>query len=374
MVLRTETTTAPPTTLWVVPVADLGGVARHVLDVARAGLPGWRLVVLCPEGLLAARLREAGTAVVTGPFGPAAGFRASLRTLRRTIRTLRPAIVHSHLSYADVVSACALTGDRHTRLVTTEHGIAADDLIYHGSAAKSRIKAALHALRLRRADGIIAVSEATRTAMIAKWRPSKPITVIPNGVDRLADGAGGVSRRVAADGPRVLSLSRLSPEKRLPDLLNAFAKLHADIPDATLTVAGEGPLRAELESLARELGIGQAVTFPGFLDAGEAMAEADVLVQLSVWENCSYTLLDAVNAGLGVVATPVGGNPEILPEWCLVEARDPSEVVATLLRQVQAKACRPVLPRDWPTATQMTRSIVAFYGNDIAIANAMSDN
>jgi glycogen(starch) synthase len=357
-----ETTTAVRTTLWVVPVADLGGVARHVLDVARAGLPGWRLVVLCPEGLLAERLREGGTAVVTGPFGPGAGFRASLRTLRRTVRSLRPAVVHSHLSYADVVSACALAGDRRTRLVTTEHGISADDLVYHGSVAKSRLKAAMHALRLRRADGIIAVSEATRRAMVAKWRPSKPVTVIRNGVDRSAgEGPVDPSNVGATEGPRVLSLSRLSPEKRLPDLLNAFAKLHADLPGGTLTVAGEGSLRDELQELTKQLGIEHAVRFPGFLDTGEAMAAADVLVQLSVWENCSYTLLDAVNAGLGVVATPVGGNPEILPEDSLVQAGDVDAIVEAVKRQASEAEQRPRWDPRWPGTAEMVQRIAEKY-------------
>jgi glycogen(starch) synthase len=140
------------TALWVVPVANLAGVARHVLDVAGAGIPGWRLVVLCPDGPLAERLTAGGTAVVTGEFGPDAGFRASFRTLQRTVRGLNPDVVHSHLSYADVVAAAVLATDRRTRLVTTEHGIAADDLVYHGSAWKARVKAALHTVRLRRAD------------------------------------------------------------------------------------------------------------------------------------------------------------------------------------------------------------------------------
>lgn len=357
-----ETTTAIRTALWVVPVADLGGVARHVLDVARAGLAGWRLVVLCPEGPLTERLREGGTAVVTGPFGPAAGFRASFTTLRRTVRSLRPAVVHSHLSYADVVSACALAGDKRTRLVTTEHGIAADDLVYHGSVAKSRLKAAMHSLRLRRADGIIAVSEATRRAMEAKWNPAKPVTVIPNGVDpALGEGRTDPSNVSAPEGPRVLSLSRLSPEKRLPDLMNAFAKLRAGLPGATLTVAGEGPLRDELQELTKQLGIEQAVWFPGFLDAGEAMAAADVLVQLSVWENCSYTLLDAVNAGLGVVATPVGGNPEILPDDCLVEAGDVDAIVEAVKRQASDTEQRPRLEPRWPDTAAMAQRIVEKY-------------
>ena len=60
----------PPTALWVVPVSNLAGVARHVLDVARVGVPGWRLVFLTPPGDLPDALRDLGAAVLVEPFGP----------------------------------------------------------------------------------------------------------------------------------------------------------------------------------------------------------------------------------------------------------------------------------------------------------------
>ncbi|RUQ40634.1 glycosyltransferase family 1 protein, partial [Micrococcus sp. HSID17227] len=116
MIPEAATTPAPaPLTLWVVPVADLGGVARHVLDVARVGLPGLRLAVLCPEGPLAERLREQGAAVFTGDVGPDAGLAASVRTLRTAVRTLRPAAVHTHLAYADLAAFTALGPERAAR-------------------------------------------------------------------------------------------------------------------------------------------------------------------------------------------------------------------------------------------------------------------
>ena len=125
---------APPTALWVVPVSDLAGVARHVLDVARAGLPGWRLSFLAPPGALPQRLRELGATVTEAPFGPDHGLRASVATLRDVVRRERPAVVHSHLSYADIVAALAV--GRGPRLVTTEHGIARDDVVYHRSSTQ----------------------------------------------------------------------------------------------------------------------------------------------------------------------------------------------------------------------------------------------
>ncbi|MCV7576465.1 glycosyltransferase family 4 protein, partial [Micrococcus luteus] len=182
------TTPAPaPLTLWAVPVADLGGVARHVLDVARVGLPGLRLAVLCPEGPLAERLREQGAAVFTGDIGPDAGLAASVRTLRTAVRTLRPAAVHTHLAYADLAAFTALGAERALRrsgapaLLSTEHGIAPDDGLYNRAAA-ARVKNAAHRARLRGTDLVIAVAQSTADVLHRKWGAGAPLTVVRNGV------------------------------------------------------------------------------------------------------------------------------------------------------------------------------------------------
>ncbi len=340
-----------PTALWVVPVSDLAGVARHVVDVARAGLPGWRLAVLAPPGPLPDRLRDLGAEVHEGPFGPDHGLRASVTTLRRVVRRVRPAVVHSHLAYADIVVALAVRGPR---LVTTEHGIARDDVVYHRSGARTRSMAAVHTARLRRFDAAIAVSRATADAMVEKWHPRVSPVVVPNGVEPLAP------RPPRAPGLRVLSLARLAPEKRLPALLDAFAVLRRDHPEARLTLAGTGPEEAALRAQVRHLGLGDAVSLPGFVDPEPAMAEHDVLAMLSVWENCSYALLDAASRGMGVVASDVGGNPEILPPVSLADPDDTTAVAAALARQGLDLSSRPSL-RDWPTVADMCTAITTTY-------------
>jgi glycogen(starch) synthase len=341
------------TALWVVPVADLGGVARHVLDVVRAGLPGWRLVVLCPPGPLADEVRRAGGAVLTAPFGPDAGLRASLASLRHTIRKLRPQVVHSHLSYADVVAALATP--RGVTLVTTEHGIAADDAVYHSSGSQARMMAGVHAVRLRRFDRVIAVSTATADAMRGKWHVRQHIEVIPNGVDVPVDVPE------PRPGLRFLSLARLAPEKRIGDLLDAFAFVAKAEDGATLTIAGVGPLELQLKARADRLGLAAQVRFPGFLEADTALATADVVAQLSVWENCSYTLLDAIARGLGVVASPVGGNPELLPRACLVDPTDHEGVASRMLSQARDLTARPKPAHRWPSTADVARDIAAVY-------------
>ncbi|MBM6404316.1 glycosyltransferase family 4 protein [Phycicoccus sp. CSK15P-2] len=348
--------TAAPTALWVVPVAELGGVARHVLDVAAVGVPGYRVVVVCPTGPLADRLRALGTAVTTAPVGPEHGVRESVAAVRHAVRALGPAVVHSHLSWADVVAAAATVGTG-AALVTTEHGIADDDLVYHGAAWRSRAKALLHAARLRRADAVIAVSHATERSIRRKWHPAAglPVAVVPNGVDRPDEPTP------RSPGLHVCSIARLAPEKRLDALLDAVSVLRGSHPDVRLTVAGTGPEEDALRRRAGTLGLDDVTTFVGHVEPAPLLATADVLVQLSVWENCSYSLLDALVHGVGVVATAVGGNPEVLPSAALAPHDDPGAVAQAVARQGLDPALRPTLPETWPTRVDTAARIAQVY-------------
>ena len=158
-----------------------------------------------------------------------------------------------------------------------------------------------------------------------------------------------------------MSLARLAPEKRILELLKGFSLLKRDYPQATLTIAGTGEEGAALRGAVESLGLTDCVDFPGFVNARQALASHDVLAQLSVWENCSYSLLDAVVSGMGVVATPVGGNPEILPSQCLVDAYDVTAIAQALASQGLELAQRPQLNPYWPSVSDMCHSIVKVY-------------
>ena len=157
----------------------------------------------------------------------------------------------------------------------------------------------------------------------------------------MSDPVLGLAAADARAGLRVLSLARLAPEKRLDALVDGFAELRLAHPDATLTLAGRARARPPCGAQVTRLGLDDAVTFPGFVDPEQAMAEHDVLAMLSVWENCSYALLDAAARGMGVVASRVGGNPEILPDRCLVDADDRRAVAAALAAQGLDAGCSP---------------------------------
>lgn len=337
--------------LWVTPVSNLAGVARKIRDAATVGLPGYSLTVAAPAGPLLDRLDELGVPTLALSLDGSAA--EAVRELRASIRALRPAIVHSHLARADFLVAAATVG-LSTHLVSTEHGIAADERLYHRGRAKALVRRALHHVRSRRFDALIAVSESTKREMIRAWRPTTAISVVLNGVDR-------PELPPRQPGAQFLSLARLAPEKRIPDTLRAFARLAVDVPHATLTVAGDGPEREALVQLAKDLGVGARVTFPGFVDPHEALAHHDVLVQLSAWENASYSVLDAVAHGFGVVATPVGGNPEILPAHCMAQADDAQRVTDLMHEQAFQVEKRPTLPPHWPSVSDMAAQIAAVY-------------
>ncbi|HSO68283.1 MAG TPA: glycosyltransferase family 4 protein [Arachnia sp.] len=337
--------------LWVVPVSNLAGVARHVLDVAHVGLPGYELQVATPPGQLLEELRGLGVTTHALPLGGPP--RRAVQALRALVRQVRPRVVHSHLARADFLAVAATAG-LPVHLVSTEHGIAADSRLYHGGRAKAGIRRVLHRLRTRRFAALIAVSRSTQREMVRAWHPPRPVQVIHNGVDPTWTPP-------RQPGHRFLTLSRLAPEKGLAATLEAFATIAARETGATLTLAGDGPDRETLMAQAGRLGLGGRVSFPGHLDPASALASHDVLVQLSVWENTSYSILDAVTHRLGVVATPVGGNPEILPAHCMADSSDILRVADVMLEQAAVPARRPSLPERWPTVQSMTQQIAGIY-------------
>lgn len=343
-----------PTTLWVVPVSNLAGVARHVIDACRVGVPGWRVIVAAPEGPLLEVLREQGQAVLVADIGPDVATLKAVRELRAVVKSVRPAIVHSHLARADILAALATVG-LPTRLVSTEHHVPEDRLTFHDSLLKARVMETVHHLRCRRFSALLACSASTKRDMERWWKPTRAVQVVRNGVDRPSPP---VHRE---PGLRYLSLARLSAEKNIAMTLRVFARVAAEHPEARLTVAGLGPDEDALRGLAAELGVADHVDFPGFVDPVEAMASHDAILQPSRADNLSYTLLDAVAQGMGVAASPIGGNPEILPARCMAPLDDDAAFARVAVTQGLDVAARPVLPEAIPTVAQMTEQIARAY-------------
>lgn len=172
---------------------------------------------------------------------------------------------------------------------------------------------ALQAARLCRQ--YVANSQAARRYWIDRGLPADRIEVVPNA---LAPDRGG-SVDLAAEfgvpaGTRVLlCVANLQPGKGHRFLLDLFADLLGRHPDLVLLLAGDGPLRGSLEQHALDLGIARQVLFAGYrADARRLMRAADLLLVPSRTEAFGLSLLEGMDAGIPVVATDVGGIPEIL--------------------------------------------------------------
>jgi glycosyltransferase involved in cell wall biosynthesis len=145
------------------------------------------------------------------------------------------------------------------------------------------------------------------------------------------------------------TVARLDPVKDIPTLIRAVAQRHnADLP-TILLVIGEGSERAHLEASAREVGTASSVRFLGHRDdARDLLAACDLYANSSISEGISLTILEAMAAGLPVVATRVGGTPEIVDASCgrLVPSRDPDALAATLTALAQDAPLRLALGRE----------------------------
>jgi glycosyltransferase involved in cell wall biosynthesis len=187
-----------------------------------------------------------------------------------------------------------------------------------GETWRVRLYEAVHRRIMRRADLVIAVSQALANRCERVGVKRERLRIIPNAVetDGLV-GAGVADLRaelgLPAGCPLVLSVGRLSAEKGHRHLVEAARRVVQELRDAHFVVLGDGRERRRLGEQARRLGLNGRFLFPGFRDdARQVMAQADVLALPSLTEGLPNVLLEAFAAGVPVVATAVGGVPELV--------------------------------------------------------------
>jgi len=156
-----------------------------------------------------------------------------------------------------------------------------------------------------RADAVVALTDNARQYYLKRTRA--PIHVIPNIV---LPNAGATRLR---GGRHIVSTGRLEKIKGYEALIRAFAKVHAAMPDSRLTIVGEGRDRDNLEALITSLGLSQSISLPGSTtDVGPALADADLFVLSSRSEAFSNALIEAMAAGLPIIATDCAGPLAVL--------------------------------------------------------------
>jgi glycosyltransferase involved in cell wall biosynthesis len=290
-----------------------GGTERLVIEMCRR-LPRAMVTVVCcldECGEWAPELTSAGIPVVALNRQP--GFQPRLgHRIAALARRVNANVMHCHHYSPYVYGALAKVFNPACGLIFTEHGRLSD-------AVPSRKRRLVNPWLAQIPGAICAVSADLRRHMVAEGFPERRVEVVYNGITvgpRVGDADRAATRAslgLPQDELMVGSVARLDPVKNLGALIQAHALVLSAIPTARLVLVGTGPEQGSLEAEARALGIGDRVLFAGYrADAQRIMSAFDLYVNCSTYEGVSLTILEAMAAELPVIATRVGGNPEVV--------------------------------------------------------------
>lgn len=325
------------------PHANIGGGEQHLLRVARACKEwGYRVGVACLAGSgLEAEVRRAGLEVtaIPGHRGPGLA-----HTLRRIFAAIGPDIVHVHGFYAMTVACPAARRAGVPHVLTTVHAMPLAALALKPGVV-GRAEAALRASLYRRAAGsldrFVCVVEAARVELLGIGIAAEKLITIDNGIPD--PKALGVERATRTGGPIVVgSLGRMEKVKAYEDFIDAADVVLSSGADVRFRLVGEGGERRALAMRAAPLGA--AFELAGWADDPLAeIAEMDVYVVSAVTETTNLSLLEAMALGLPVVATSVGGIPDVVADGesgLLVPPHRPDELAQAVVRLVGDPALR----------------------------------
>ncbi|MGI8992324.1 MAG: glycosyltransferase [Bryobacteraceae bacterium] len=230
----------------------------------------------------------------------------------RVSREFRPHVLHTH-NYVLRYTYPAALWQRVPVQVHTVHNVAHMEV--------DRAGRALQRIAFRR--GVVPVAIAREVAAtIRQVYGIDEGALIPYGIPvrdyRRGPASGGEWRKregFGEDELLCLCVGRLAPQKDHANLLNAFAAGPASHPRARLLLAGDGPLRAAIEEQAAALGLGGRVRFLGRrTDMPDVLSAVDLFVMASRWEGSPLSVMEAMAAGVPVIATSVGGLPELVED------------------------------------------------------------
>jgi glycosyltransferase involved in cell wall biosynthesis len=200
----------------------------------------------------------------------------------------------------------------------------------------------------RFATVVLTVSEQDRERMISiEHLPADKVVHLPNGISPLVESPGADVRGelgIPPSAPLVVSVSVLRAQKALDVLVRAAEIVHATLPGARFLIVGDGPERDPLAALVRQLGLEEIVHLAGHRsDVGDVLAASDIVASSSAFEGSPLALMESIGAGKPVVATRVGGVPEIVRdgvEGLLVPPGDPAALAAALVDLLRDPARR----------------------------------
>jgi sugar transferase (PEP-CTERM/EpsH1 system associated) len=304
-----------PTICQLVHGLPVGGAEVLIDRIVRQLGDRYRFIIACLDevGPLGERLAGDGISVVNLERRPGFDWKC-VRRLHRLLRTESVQVTHAHQCTPFAYALATRAFGKRPAVLLTEHGRFFPD-------AASRRRKLFHRLLSRRDDQFVAVGETVRQALVNnEGLPRERIQVVYNGV-RLPEGQAEATDRAAVraelgidDGEIVIiQVARLDAIKDHATGVQAFAIAHAQNPRLRLLVVGDGPERPAIERTIREHALQARVSMLGMRDdVRRLLAAADLFLLTSVSEGIPVTVLEAMAEGVPVVATDVGGLPELI--------------------------------------------------------------
>ena len=325
---------------------DFGGGATYLLSLA-AKMNRDKVLqyfVIPEEGELSCELRRRGFDVkvldLERRFNP-----VSILRLARMMKESGIDAVHTHDPRTNLYGFLAGRIARARALICTIHCFLHD---YPIGRLKKRIYLIIDNFNLRYAKTIVCVSNAIAEDLVkSRGLPKERIIVIHNAVDldrvKAAKNSQEIGREFACDNPGRLigTVGRMTSEKGHMYLIQALALLAEKFPALKCVIVGDGPLRPELETKCRELGLERVCIFTGVrTDVPNLLSIMDVFVLPSLSEGFGIALLEAMAMGKPVVATRIGGIPEVVEDGVtglLVQPGDPKTLANGILEMLSDK-------------------------------------
>lgn len=303
-----------PVILYIITRGILGGAQKHILQLSQQLKSDFDICVIIGEmGPLLSSLRDEGIQVYHFPslgntISPFKDLYSFFKILS-LIRQVRPSLVSTHSSKAGILGRLAskLCG---VPVIFTAHGWAFTDGV---PEFKRKIYIRIEKLAARWADKIICVSENDRQLALNYGVASHPkLLTIHNGMSLQDKHSRSV--RGTGDLVRIIMVARITEQKDHKLLLKAISTLHTKTP-YILTLVGDGELTSVVQKYSAELGVEDKVEFLGARkDVAKLLDESDIFVLTSKWEGFPRSILEAMRAGLPVVASDVGGCKEAVIE------------------------------------------------------------
>lgn len=314
----------------------MGGADQQILILAQAMQARGhevRIVALAPLGAMGLEAQRAGIPTESLDLQRNLGIVPRFFRLVRMIRAWRPDVLHSHMVHANLVARAARAFAPVPALVSTIHSI--ND--------GGTLRMAAYRLTSGLVDRFTIISRLAAERYVAIGAvPETRLQVVPNTVDTarfrpLPQARAAIRQELSVgDGFLWLAVGRFEPAKDYPTMIAAFARLAAERPDSHLVLVGEGSLKSEVERLVREGGLGGRVRLLGVRrDVPELLSAADGYVLSSAWEGMPVAVLEASAVGLPVVATSVGGVPEVVEDGTtglLVPPGNPAALADAMIR------------------------------------------